>query len=76
MIVKEKKSGRLSLALTIAAITALLIGVGIQVGLGLWRYRQSCESAGALLGEAVSIGMVLVTLGAVLCVAGARRFAS
>ena len=51
MIVKEKKSGRLSLALTIAAITALLIGVGIQVGLGLWRYRQSCESAGALLGE-------------------------
>lgn len=32
--------------------------------------------AAALLGEAVSIGMVLVTLGAVLCVAGARRFAS
>ena len=51
MIVKEKKSGHLSLALTITAILLILAGVGIQVGLGLWRYRQSCEAAGALLAE-------------------------
>ena len=49
MIVKEKKSGHLSLALTITAILLILAGVGIQIGLGLWRYRQSCETAGAVL---------------------------
>ena len=49
MIVKEKRSSRLGNALTIAAIVALLIGVGIQVGLGLWRYKQSCAAAGEAL---------------------------
>ncbi|MBR4550019.1 MAG: M15 family metallopeptidase [Oscillospiraceae bacterium] len=51
MIVKEKKNGRKSAGLTIAAILLLLTGVGIQIGLGVWQYRQSCETAGAVLTE-------------------------
>ena len=49
MIAKEKLSGRMWSVMTVAAIVALLLGVGIQFGLGLWRYRQSCEAAGAVL---------------------------
>ncbi len=49
MIIKEKKRGGMKTGVTVAAILALLIGVGIQAGLGLWRYKQSCESAGAVL---------------------------
>ena len=51
MIVKGKKNGRLWTVLTVLTILLLLSGVGIQIGLGLWRYRQSCEAAGAALTE-------------------------
>ena len=49
MLIQEKKNERLIVLLTVTAILALLIGVGIQIGLSLWRYRQSCETAGAVL---------------------------
>ncbi len=49
MKTKEKKSGRLLLALTLITLFALLIGLGIQLGLGFWRYRQSRAAAGAAL---------------------------
>lgn len=49
MLIQEKKNERLINLLTVTAILALLIGVGIQFGLSLWRYRQSCETAGAVL---------------------------
>ena len=48
--VKEKKKSRLAPVLTAIALIALLLGVGIQVGLGFWRYQQSREAAGLALG--------------------------
>ncbi len=48
--VKEKKKSRLGPVLTAVALIALLLGVGIQVGLGFWRYQQSREAAGLALG--------------------------
>ena len=48
MITKEKKSGLLT-ALIVVSLLAMLAGVGIQIGLGLWRYRVSREAAGEAL---------------------------
>lgn len=49
MIIKDKKSARLVNALLIVALISVLLGVGIQIGLGLRQYRQSCVAAGAAL---------------------------
>lgn len=53
--VKSKSSGAL-LALSCVAALALLIGLGIQVTLGFWRYRESCTLAGELLGRITQRG--------------------
>ena len=49
--VKEKKTNRLALVLSIVALIALLLGLGIQIGLGFWRYRQSRAAAGQLFAD-------------------------
>ena len=49
MKTKQKRSNTLWLTLSLVALLALLIGIGIQAALGLWRYQQSRVIAGAAL---------------------------
>ena len=49
MKTKEKRN-TLRLALSLAAVLALLVGIGIQAGLAFWRYQQSRVVAGEALG--------------------------
>ena len=49
MIVRKNQTSRLADALIAVALAALLLGVGLQIWLGVRQYRQSCEAAGAAL---------------------------
>ena len=51
MKTKRKKSNTLWLTLSLVALLALLIGIGIQAALGLWRYQQSRVIAGEALNR-------------------------
>ncbi len=53
MKTKQKTHNTLWLSLSLVAMLALLIGIGIQAGLAFWRYQQSRVTAGAAL-EALS----------------------
>ncbi len=48
-MIKQKQAGRFKLAITLAVIIALLLGLGIQLALGYVRYHGRRETAGRLL---------------------------